>query len=91
MTDKLQQAVIDAAINWWIMYRPLGWSRAHHRLKPAIGLGATDHKIKLAKAVAAYTAPRKKNTAKHPYQTSNQTAGCTICGKPEMAPAHVGL
>jgi len=46
-------AVIDAAIQWWLARRPVGWSEAQHLERPAINT-TTPREAQLASAVAEF-------------------------------------
>jgi GNAT superfamily N-acetyltransferase len=50
-----------AAVKWWRMHRPDGWSEAEHLKNPCVNANSTERSSVLAKVVARYVSSRKQN------------------------------
>jgi len=55
VTASVPEAVLQAATEWWLGLRPLGWNEEDHLAQPAVN-SSTGRGSKLALAVAAYVA-----------------------------------
>lgn len=52
-----------AAVTWWRMHRPGGWSEVEHLKNPCVNANSTERSSVLAKVVARYVSSRKQNDA----------------------------
>lgn len=53
-----EQALIEAAIEWWRAHRPLSFSEADHLANPKVNAGYRKGTAELAVAVAAFLDPK---------------------------------